>query len=893
MKKLFLGLALLAGTVAAQAAVPAPEAGKTYNIKNKCGLYMSYNGTKLTVANLDNGITDQRFTFEAVDGKADTYAIKAADGKYVGTDGQWTVAFASDATSDKFQVKFVESATEPDYVNLTFVSRTDGKGFGLDNTTAGSTIFTDKGESNNNFWTIEEAGIITSTVTPDPNKYYALRNRAGFYLTVRDKVQVTKKSETSFDVGNGATMQKLREGDKSQIMQFVPVEGKEGVYAMRVMSTGFYVASGYQSNKHTNYWTVTPVGINSALSQYKLSVAEGGEGYVFLSNISKKAGESYLGCDDNAENSSVYTNKDGQKLDRQTWWLEEVTLPKEVIDFSKFNNLVVNGDFQDPAYEQAQRLPEGEGSADELFKLSVLPGWNLTGGDHWGSTQHIVAGEGGVNHLVFQGYGAAGWDNTAAVNQDIDVAPFRNHVLKFDYQNTKGYGDKWTVKVTEKRKVKKEIKDDKGNVTAVVDAVENFVLATMSSAAADDAWKTAELTFKPISNKVTVELSYLVQKSSWRDDRIMRFNNVALYDVDPEDMYPDNVLDANDPRALAYDGYKLVFAEEFSSERDLNEIWNFEYGWKRNNEAQLYYKDKNCFVEDGVLVIEARDHTGENIPNPLYNKYGANDNIKSKYLKWTSGSMITKGGWQDGYSWLYGIYEVRAKIPQHVGCWPAIWTTGRQYSWPQGGEIDIMEYYGKCIHANVCYGNNVWNSATVNDNVLGEGWGDEFHTWRMVWEPDRIELWCDDMLVNFIDTDQTFNPVSEGKDWSGKNPFRDVRNILWLNLALGGNSGGSLTNTPRPSYYLIDYARIYQKVGTDGKATYHVEEEISEPAFKYKDGQKHPIHDAAGIEDITVDADDANAPVEYFNLQGIRVENPAEGNVYIRRQGSSAVKVVF
>lgn len=43
-----------------------------------------------------------------------------------------------------------------------------------------------------------------------------------------------------------------------------------------------------------------------------------------------------------------------------------------------------------------------------------------------------------------------------------------------------------------------------------------------------------------------------------------------------------------------------------------------------------------------------------------------------------------------------------------------------------------------------------------------------------------------------------------------------------------------------------------------------------------------------GVNDIVVE--DANAPVEYYNLQGIRVENPAHGP-YIRRQGNTATKV--
>ena len=39
------------------------------------------------------------------------------------------------------------------------------------------------------------------------------------------------------------------------------------------------------------------------------------------------------------------------------------------------------------------------------------------------------------------------------------------------------------------------------------------------------------------------------------------------------------------------------------------------------------------------------------------------------------------------------------------------------------------------------------------------------------------------------------------------------------------------------------------------------------------------------------DIDNANAPVEYFNLQGVKVANP-EGGVFIRRQGASVTKVV-
>ncbi len=47
-------------------------------------------------------------------------------------------------------------------------------------------------------------------------------------------------------------------------------------------------------------------------------------------------------------------------------------------------------------------------------------------------------------------------------------------------------------------------------------------------------------------------------------------------------------------------------------------------------------------------------------------------------------------------------------------------------------------------------------------------------------------------------------------------------------------------------------------------------------------------HDPSGITDITADED---APVEFFNLQGVRVSGDLTPGLYIRRQGSVATKI--
>lgn len=48
---------------------------------------------------------------------------------------------------------------------------------------------------------------------------------------------------------------------------------------------------------------------------------------------------------------------------------------------------------------------------------------------------------------------------------------------------------------------------------------------------------------------------------------------------------------------------------------------------------------------------------------------------------------------------------------------------------------------------------------------------------------------------------------------------------------------------------------------------------------------------SGGVEGI--EADSESLPAEYFNLQGIRIDNPTSGNLYIRRQGDNVDKVIY
>jgi beta-glucanase (GH16 family) len=248
--------------------------------------------------------------------------------------------------------------------------------------------------------------------------------------------------------------------------------------------------------------------------------------------------------------------------------------------------------------------------------------------------------------------------------------------------------------------------------------------------------------------------------------------------------------------------WRLVFADEFNADgRPDPNNWTYEQGFVRNRELQ-WYQPENAFCENGRLVIEGRR---EKKPNPNYRPQSRRWQRNREYAEYTSACLKTRGL----HEWLYGRFEIRAKIDARPGLWPAIWTLGSARGWPGCGEIDIMEYYDDSILANACWSDGSRNPAwdTVKKPLAelgGSEWAATPHIWRMEWDPEFIRLYVDDILLNTIEIDKTIHPDL------GISPFREPHYIL-LNLAIGGTQGGDPSGTTFPSRYEIDYVRVYQK----------------------------------------------------------------------------------
>lgn len=238
----------------------------------------------------------------------------------------------------------------------------------------------------------------------------------------------------------------------------------------------------------------------------------------------------------------------------------------------------------------------------------------------------------------------------------------------------------------------------------------------------------------------------------------------------------------------SYDNYQLVWSDEFDTDGLPDPSnWGYEEGCSiRNSELQYYARarEKNSRVENGNLIIEAHKESMDG-------------------CAYTAASMITRGKRE----FMYGIFEMRAKIDVRKGSWPAFWTLGISEEWPSNGEVDIMEYYNGSLHANVAWGTDTrwegkWDSQTRS---VSTDFSNDFHIWRMHWTEDFIDLWVDDFKQNTTDLSTAIN----GSLATLRNPFHQKAYIL-VNQAIGAN-GGDPSGTEFPVQYIVDYVRVYQE----------------------------------------------------------------------------------
>ena len=170
--------------------------------------------------------------------------------------------------------------------------------------------------------------------------------------------------------------------------------------------------------------------------------------------------------------------------------------------------------------------------------------------------------------------------------------------------------------------------------------------------------------------------------------------------------------------------------------------------------------------------------------------------------RWRSGllSSVDKDGpGRNGFSQQYGYFEIRTKLPDGPGVWPAFWLVGTRKE-KNSVEIDVFEYYG----------------------AFPKG----FHTVQHIWEngKDRLNLQhITDVSPNFFTsrfntfgvlitpTRTTFYLNRESFWDTPTQPEYHQPMYVLFNLALGG--GWPIDALASPAVMEVDYVRVWRDKG--------------------------------------------------------------------------------
>ena len=234
--------------------------------------------------------------------------------------------------------------------------------------------------------------------------------------------------------------------------------------------------------------------------------------------------------------------------------------------------------------------------------------------------------------------------------------------------------------------------------------------------------------------------------------------------------------------------WKLVWADPFSGNgMPDSEKWGF--APRRSPDWARYCTESRETVEvkDGKLYLRG-----------ILNK------SEKDTAKYQTGCIHTK----DHFAFKYGKVEVRAKLAEGKGSWPAIWMMpqhAKYGGWPKSGEIDIMEHLNsdkkvyQTIHSSyVDLQNQKDNPPYYTTAPIKPG---AYNVYGLEWYPDRLEF--------FVNGSKTLSyPRKKGansEQWPFDQPF-----YLILDQALGGSWVGEIHDDDLPVEMAVDWVRVYK-----------------------------------------------------------------------------------
>lgn len=250
------------------------------------------------------------------------------------------------------------------------------------------------------------------------------------------------------------------------------------------------------------------------------------------------------------------------------------------------------------------------------------------------------------------------------------------------------------------------------------------------------------------------------------------------------------------PSGFVPAGYELVWNDEFNQPGLPDSTrWGYQtggHGWTAKEMQNYTGKDpETAHVADGFLNITALAATDGRNP------------VKSARLVTND-----KADFETGY------FEIRAKFPAGEGLRSAFWMVGDTVSaigWPDAGEIDVVEHYGRvagAIGAAVQMRQQFWSDkggkGQLGKSIVVSDATSAYHVYACEWTEEQLVFSVDGQPF-WTYTPERITP----RRWPFQWPF-----YLALNLSAGGNRSAAVGNVRKdifPATMSVDYVRVYQK----------------------------------------------------------------------------------
>ncbi len=223
--------------------------------------------------------------------------------------------------------------------------------------------------------------------------------------------------------------------------------------------------------------------------------------------------------------------------------------------------------------------------------------------------------------------------------------------------------------------------------------------------------------------------------------------------------------------AHAQGQWNVVWSDSFPGTQLNANSWNvLDIAWPHNGEAQ-YYHPSAVTVNGGFMTITS---TNQPMGGRAY----------------TSGRLDTS----NKHEFLFGKFEIRAKLPRTQGLWPAFWLLPGSDIWPP--EIDIMELLGH--QPTRTYASNHWGPTAGPQYQTtqwdGPDFSNTFNVFACEWWPDRVDFFVNGQQIG-----------------THRQQIPQEAMYIILNTAVGGFWPGYPNGTTVfPQRFQVDYVRVSQ-----------------------------------------------------------------------------------